>query len=198
MISMIFIMLTLNLNANAKTLRIAVIDTGLDTSSTVRLCNDVIHPFDSSPISHGTAVVDLIKSNAGNTDYCIYPIKVFTPKFNPKLYFKGLKIVRDGHFDILNLSLGGYKYSKAETRLISQILDKGVIIFAASGNENKNLDENCSYFPACADPRVVIVGSTDRPSGHGKVVKLKNSDYTSYATAKETGRLINFISKHEN
>jgi Subtilase family len=183
-------------------LRVAIIDSGINT----RLIQaPLCHPIQSSDDRHGTSVVDLIIKNAGNSDYCIEPYKVLAPKFDSKLYIWTLMYLVKHPPDILNLSLQGYIFSSIETELIKKLLDKGVIILAAAGNYSKSVSQiKCEVYPACDDPRIIVVGTYDNSSGHGDRVSIKtheNKDCignycmsgTSQATAIETGRFIHFL-----
>ncbi|MBE9562549.1 MAG: S8 family peptidase [Proteobacteria bacterium] len=58
--------------------------------------------------------------------------------------------------DIINLSLGGGAFSQGTQILMDQVRDKGIIIVAASGNENTNIP----MFPASLDS-VISVGAID-------------------------------------
>jgi hypothetical protein len=65
-----------------------------------------------------------------------------------------------------------------ERILIEKALNRGIRVIAAAGNEGANLDKKCSFFPACYDSRIVIVGNgtslTNRhpTSNYGKVVSI--------------------------
>lgn len=194
---LIMLILLVTFPTQAKTIRVAVVDSGLSSLNNAPLCADSIITKDYSKISHGTKVVNLITENAKNADYCITSFAVFNPEFSVLTYIKILNEVKNGNFDIINFSMGGHEYYPAEVKLIKSILDQGTTIIAASGNDKNDLDKDCNYYPACDDPRIIIVGSTDKPSGYGSVVKLRNKDWTSYATAVETGRFIKFIKDHD-
>lgn len=72
--------------------------------------------------------------------------------------------------DILNLSLGGYGYSSFAQEAYTKAREAGVIIVAASGNENTSRHS----YPASYDG-VISVGATDRNNNR--------SWYSNYGTA---------------
>lgn len=92
-----------------------------------------------------------------------------------------------------------------ERLMIKMLLDNGVKVVVASGNKAEQIkDSNCNIFPACHDPRIIVVGyKHDRfkRSNYGNFVdvyengfKLKtvqgNMTGSSGATAIHTGKLI--------
>ena len=75
--------------------------------------------------------------------------------------------------DVINLSGGGKGRIPKEQRAVKNLLNAGVVIVAASGNEATNLNKNCNYFPACYDKRIIVVGNTAKSSNYGnKVVDI--------------------------
>jgi len=189
-------------------LRVAVIDSGTDMELVDAPFCEIPLP-DASNIKHGTSIVDLIAKNAGDADYCIYSFRIAEPRFNLKKYLNTLKYLTKIHVDVLNLSIEGTIYSKTEAILIKQLLNQGVTIIAAAGNDGIKLTKhNCKIYPACIDPRIVVVGSYNKFSNTGDRIDIKtNRDHgcvggicltgTSQATAVETGRFIEFLDKHE-
>jgi Subtilase family len=206
MIRLFILLLAIPCIASAR-LRVAVIDSGVDTTLTdAPLCRPV-NPI-AAVNKHGTTVVSLIAKNAGQADYCIESYRILTPKFNPNAYMWTLKHLVDNPPDVLNLSIEGSQYMVAEALLIKKLLDEGVIIIAAAGNHAQIMNkESCNTYPACDDPRIVVVG-TDKPSSNrGDRINIK-AHYdkgcigkycmsgTSQATAIETGRFIHFLQVH--
>jgi len=187
--------------------KIAVIDTGINQHLTdAPICNAARN--DLHPLFHGTNVADLIYRNAGDGGYCIISFRAFDPNFNPAEYTNALITLARIKPDIINLSLAGTVYSSYEASLIKKLLDQGIIIFAAAGNVHHDLDKACDIYPACDDPRIVIVGTYDNNSSYGSRVRIKTRRSThciggkcligtSQATAAETGRFIRFLKEHE-
>ena len=190
-------------------LKVAVLDTGVDTEITnAPLCSKASP--DSSNIKHGTSIVDLIAKNAGKADYCIESYRIYTNKWDKKAYFNVLRYLLKNPPDIINLSIQGTGESPTETKLIKQLLNKGVTILVAAGNYGEVLSKkSCNVYPACADNRIIVVGTYSPSSDKGDRINIlthKDSGCvgayclsgTSQATAIETGRFIHFLSTKEN
>lgn len=194
-----------------KTIRIAVLDTGFDRNlSSAKLCDDAPYSPDKSYSKHGTIVADLIAKNAKDSDYCLYPMRIFKP--NGKLdfieYSYALAQLVMIDVDVVNLSIEGTTYSKAEATVMRIVINDGTIVFAAAGNHKKYLGKySCKVYPACDDPRIVVVGTYDSNSGYGPKVSIKTNrnagcvkqyclSGTSQATAIETGRFVHYLNVH--
>lgn len=182
------------------TVRIAVLDSGYNSSNVnYNLCNEQYN-FTYESIEdqslHGEVVNTIIGDNLKGLDYCIIPIKVFHGHTGNKTdyYLSGLEQALNIRPDILNISAGATDTAKPiEKYLITKMLDKGIIIVAAAGNENTNLDNGCNYMPACIDKRIITVGWLNNNgqrnimSNYGsyvKVWKLGNYTYHNLATNK--------------
>lgn len=194
-------------------LKIAVIDSGTDVNiASGPFCNKP--ESDLSEVKHGTSISDLISKNAGDADFCLYSLRAYSqgiiaPYFDYKKYIRYLKLLTKMHIDILNLSIEGTIYDKTEAHLIKQLLDSGVIIIVAAGNDNKQLEyKDCTVYPACDDPRIVVVSTNIKSSNYGGRIDItthRNSwnhgsislTGTSQATAIETGRFIHFLNEHK-
>ncbi len=154
--------------ASAKTLTVAVIDTGIDTS-VGKLCKYSSKSFtDSSPKDehgHGTHVAGLIVQNAGDNDYCLVSLKYYreqnTGKENLRHMLDAIRYAVDLKVDYINISGGGDVAVPEERALIKKALDAGIVVVAAAGNEHNDLDKLCNFFPACYDPRIVVVGNLE-------------------------------------
>src|SRR5271169_3974173 len=153
LISLIFLLPSI---ANAQ-LRVAILDTGFDRSlSNAPLCYGRAAE-DTHHLKHGTNVADLIYINAGDTGYCLIPIRVVSPELTLADYFEALYLLSKQKIDVLNLSLSGNEYYPTEVRLLKVLLDQGVTIFAAAGNTHHDLTKKCDIYPARDDPRIIIV-----------------------------------------
>jgi major intracellular serine protease len=169
--------------AYSKQLRVAVIDTGIQKAYTkqANLCKSGHKSFakDKSVVDthgHGTNIAGLIKNKAGKSKYCIIVIRFYSNGAGDlsKAFIRSLEYAYILKPDILNLSGGGLFSDKRERLIIKRILDKGIIVNAAAGNESLNLDNNCLYYPACYDKRINVIGAKNVPqSNYGKIV-----DYT--------------------
>jgi subtilisin family serine protease len=160
-------------SALAKTLTIAVIDTGVDRNSNDKLCkmghkSFTVDKTDTDALKdnhgHGTHVASLIRREAGLLDYCIVAIKYYadsqTGSQNLKAEMAAIQYAINIKVDYINLSEGGPEFDEKEEQLIKKALDQGIKIVAAAGNERSNIDEPENYYyPACYDKRITVVGN---------------------------------------
>jgi subtilisin family serine protease len=207
-------------SAQAKTNRVAVIDTGID-SSVGHICETGHKDFSSTSlqdeVGHGTHVAGLIIKNAANSDYCLINIKFYNKKYtgaqNVKSMISSLQYAIDQKVDYINISGGGPQAEKEEQKLIQKALDMGIKIVVAAGNEGSDLSQNCNFFPACYDSRLYVVGNLEEngsisgSSNYGRIVnywqhgtnvisnlpnnKVGRMSGTSQAAAIFTGKLLN-------
>jgi hypothetical protein len=202
-----------------KRVKIAVIDTGLDVTSAIKpfLCKTGhISLIDDAPLKdtysgkHGTNVAGLIAKNLDAKKECLLIIKFY--KESKDDFFKkvrlGINYAVTQKVKFINLSLGGSGSSDLEKLAIFDALRKGIRVSVAAGNDKKDLNENCYYYPACyafGTPLFRVVGSnTGKYSNKGRVVtnledgtgvgtpKLSG---TSQATAINTGKWVREIYK---
>jgi subtilisin family serine protease len=169
------------LNAESKTIRVAVIDTGFNFSfkqykhfklTKPKLCKTGQKDFTNSSITdvngHGSNIVSLIAKGNENTDYCIMVLKYYskeTENISLDIELEALKYAIKSKVDVINLSIAGYAYSKEECETIKLALDKGIRIVAAAGNEGFDLSKTKVY-PAMCDRRVKIVMNYDKTTRH--------------------------------
>lgn len=196
----------------AKTLRVAVIDTGIDvTAYKDVLCKDVDTnrlDFTGTGMSdrhgHGTFVVDLIKKNAGASDYCLLVLKYFEgpQSMHINQYLGALKEAVRLNADIVNYSGGASLPLFEEYKIMAS--HKNVLFIAAAGNNSLNMIRpKMCFFPACYNLKNVISvgalsknGSRSRMSNYGSLVKawergeFTEMSGTSMATAVHTGKVI--------
>ncbi len=169
MIKLLFLFL-FPLMVEARQIRIAVIDTGFHPSKIgqVNLCPKGHKDFTGTGIQdtngHGTHVSGLINKNAQNADYCQLIFKFWSKEkedkndgFGPTIL--AFKEAMKDKVDIINYSAGGEYYSHSEALVIKQVLDSGIVIVAAAGNNRQNLDRHCHFFPACYDKRIIVAGN---------------------------------------
>ena len=191
-----------------KTVKIAVIDTGFDfkKSKSVKLCKSGHKDFTGTGIhdlnGHGTNVAGLIAKGNVNVDYCLVIVKGLGGIFPFASSIAALRYVKHLDVDMINLSYGGLSTSVEERRHIKDILGKGIKVVAAAGNEDIDLNKECSYFPACYDKRIIVVGNygtnTNYGNKHVDVVINGNKKRalgitlsgTSQSTAVYTGMLL--------
>lgn len=170
--------------ALAKPLKIAVIDTGYDSSvlvQNVKLCKDghtdytlAANPFSDS-VLHGTHIASIIAAGLGNNSYCIVVLKFYDQNDSDienlvntiKAFKRAIKL----KVDVINYSGGGIMPSKEEYKVVKQALDAGIKVVVAAGNEASDLRKK-PYFPACYEERLIAVESTNKDG-----VTLQSSNY---------------------
>ena len=151
---------------------VAVVDTGIDPqhpfleknifveSGSVNAANNFGIDFSkdkksqSTPTDshgHGTHVSGIIKS--------IFPdVKILALKYysltasgmdNLNSTVAALKYAVDNNVDVINYSGGGPEAASEELRVLKEAERKGIIVVAAAGNDESNIDEKKkAYFPA--------------------------------------------------
>lgn len=187
--SCILVAVSLPICAFGKTLKIAIVDTGVnfDRTQDVIFCKGESRDFTKTGLNdtrgHGTLVTNLIADQLKELDYCIVMIKWFDNMYaTDEAYINSLKYAISLKPDIINLSLGGIErseYSYEDEKLqINTLVKSNVIVIAAAGNDGKDLDKDCNYYPACINKKIVIVGNLDQDgkryynSNYGKIVKM--------------------------
>lgn len=170
-------------NINAK-IRIAIIDGGVNMNYTkgVKFCKQPFMDYTGTDITdqagHGTNILANITKDLENVDYCVIIIKAFDglkSKNGLENSIKGSKYALTRNVSIVNMSFGGLSDdSTKERHAVKALLDAGIKIFAAAGNEHVELNfKKCNYYPACYDNRIVTVGSsTGKYSNYGSYVKV--------------------------
>jgi type VII secretion-associated serine protease mycosin len=160
--------------ATGKGITVAVIDSGVD-SSHPDLQGQVLKGIDLidreldgnyDPNGHGTHIAGIIagkKNDFGVTGLSynakILPIRVldqFGEGNDADIAF-GILWAEQNGADIINLSLGGTKEDPLLRDAIAEVVKKGVIVVAASGNTGDSKD---IFYPA-ANPMVIATASTD-------------------------------------
>jgi subtilisin family serine protease len=156
---------------NATGLTVAVVDSGIDSAhpdlkAMIIEYKNFIGGSDKDFVGHGTHVAGIIAAAAGNglgiSGVCgakILALKALPrdgDEFDAPAYYRALRYVI-GRADVLNLSLGGEK-DLAEIDVLRDVIDAGVVVVAAMGNEFE--DGNPTEYPA-AIADVCAVGATD-------------------------------------
>lgn len=143
--------------------------------------------------SHGTHVCALATASAGTTQGVvsiglntqIIPVKVVPDNAPSDQFlthaFEGLAYAISLDPDIINLSWGLSVESQILKNLIQECENRGILVFAAAGNENSNI----KIYPA-AFPYVVGVGATDNQD-----IKQNQSNYGPSVDLVAPGDLIN-------
>jgi len=100
---------------------------------------------------HGTHVSGIIKSI--HPDVKILALKYYNPNAsgldNLNSTVEALKYAVDQNVDIINYSGGGPEAAIEELRVLKEAERKGILVVAAAGNEESNIDDKAkAYYPA--------------------------------------------------
>lgn len=159
-----------NLNKyNAKGIRIAIIDSGVDVHDDLATCGWVdfsdkkngYKPVDNS--GHGTEMAGIIAARkngigligiANGAD--IYSVKVLDENNKAKIssVIKGINWCIENDIDVINMSFGMDSYSEILEKTIKEAAENNIIMVAAAGNEGK------TQYPAKYDDVISVGGVT--------------------------------------
>jgi subtilisin family serine protease len=166
---------------------VAVIDTGIDPNHNFLKENIITQknafgvdfskseksyfPYDSH--GHGTHVSGIIKSVY--PDVKIIPLKYYAPtksgQENLDATIKALSYAVEKNVDVINYSGGGPEPSLDELKILKEAERKGILVIAAAGNEQSNIDiKNNSYYPASYNLSNIIT-----VTAHDQNLKILNS-----------------------
>lgn len=176
-----------------KEIVVAVIDTGIDPSHP--FLKDNLYVTKGSPSianygldfsksrknkyqpmddhGHGTHVSGIIKSVY--PDVKILALKYYNPKAsgqdNLNSTIKALRYAVDQNVDIINYSGGGPEPALEELKILKEAERKGILIVAAAGNEESNIDvKSNAYYPASYGLKNIIT-----VTAHDKNLQMLNS-----------------------
>jgi subtilisin family serine protease len=161
---------------DASAVKVGVLDTGVDIThrELENVVQAYVHDGASSQdiVGHGTHVSGIIAAETNNnvgmsgTSRCDLSVwKVFTDTPDPEdgefyvdevMYQRALNAARNAGMRVVNLSIGGGDPSETEKILFRRLIDAGVTVVAAMGNEFK--EDNPIEFPG-AYPGVIAVGA---------------------------------------
>ncbi|WP_428665408.1 S8 family serine peptidase [Runella sp.] len=180
-----------DVNAGSATIVVGIVDNAFQTNHTDLQANMLpgrdLGDNDNNPnphttdFSHGTHVAGIVSAvtdnsigiaAAANNRIKILPVKATPDAGNPLgIYygFEGIMWAADNGAQIISLSWGGIGYSQAEQEVIDYAYSKGIVIVAAAGNDNNNIES----FPA-AYRNVIAVASLDTDD--------KRSSFSTYGT----------------
>lgn len=192
----LFLLFMTGLFADARTYKVAVIDTGftrIDKNLPLTLCKRGHYDFstETSTIGeddarhgmHGSTIATLIAAIMRTTDVCFIVYKVFgnnisaTESVFPRAV---IKAVRSGA-RVINISIVQHRYPFGLYKAIKYAIKRGVVVFVAAGNSGQDLGIYCNEYPACfkdLGPNFRVVGATDldrdraKYSNHGGVVDM--------------------------
>jgi subtilisin family serine protease len=198
---------------------IAVIDSGLQPDPYFQpyLCLTGHKDFTNTGLNdyiwHGTAIAKLITYGMNPKTQCLLIVKYYDPLgSNLENLLKAFEhVLTFNNVKYLNFSGGGTVYDEKEDILIAKLLNKGIKVIVAGGNEGMNFDKDgCQYFPACTNknhPNMYPIGNCDKngiyasSSNYGGPIKHCRDGYrikidgkyisgTSVSTAIVTSELI--------
>jgi subtilisin family serine protease len=200
-----------------KRVKIAVIDTGIRAKTQIEryLCADGHKDFTGTGLvdrdGHGTNIAGIIAKKMDPKKQCIVIIKSFDPlsKNSTETLVNALKWAQNQNVKFVNYSGGGAGKNLEEESTIGSMLNYGVTVIVAAGNDSKNLSADCYYYPACyafKNKNFYVVGNGQgiyrSPSSNwgGPITNIENGENvegegiiltgTSQATAVMTGKLI--------
>jgi subtilisin family serine protease len=186
------ILFILSTVVQADLVRIAVIDTGLDTRD-IRfsniLCKDGHKDFSGYGLKdyygHGTHVAGLIRRQLKGKEkkYCLIILKYFHNKSNHSDYafYKAIEYAAELKVQFVNISSSGFDEENREYFAFLKAKETKWIVSA--GNDSQDLDISCNVYPACYNlPNVISVGNMEKNLAHSET-----SNYGSRVKAWEVG-----------
>ena len=186
-----------NWNKGSRDMVVAVIDTGVqadhpDLKGRLVKGVNIVDPSASpeDDVGHGTHVAGIIAAQVNNNEGVagltwftkIMPVKALDNTGAGSTYSvaEGVIWAADHGANIINMSLGNYAEAQFLHDAIQYAADKGVLVVAASGNDNTDRPG----YPA-AYPEVLAVAATD-PGG----AKAEYSNYGDYIDVAAPGTSI--------
>ncbi|MEI6131299.1 MAG: S8 family serine peptidase [Bacillota bacterium] len=142
-----------DVSVGSASVKIGVLDTGVDRSTVDMNSANILpgHDFNTGGVvtsdssGHGTGVASIIAATANNKSYlagvcwrvAVVPYKIYdeNDETDTATEIKALKMALQDGCKVINLSFGGYDENEAEKRTLQELADKGVLIFAAAGND---------------------------------------------------------------
>lgn len=196
-----------------KRLRVAVIDSGIDTD---HLNVPVVERFvtnkdELDSFGHGTAVTGLIHKNNKNIDY--YDANILDEKGHTDIHtlIKSLDWCIKNKVNLINMSFGLNEDNERLKNKINEVVNENIIIIAAAGNKlgfqsdyparYKNVisisavDSKHNVYKFASKGKVDFVspGVNVHTVKIKKLSKIKNLSGTSFATGYATGYISNFV-----
>jgi subtilisin family serine protease len=159
---------------DASSVTVGILDTGIDAGhpdlAAVRVTYDHTGTRAEDIVGHGTHVAGIVAAEANNAigitgvaRCAMHVWKIFGDEpfegeyyVDPDLFADALRAASMSGLSGINLSIGGTASSNTEQRLIRRLVDRGVVVVAAMGNEFH--DGNPTEYPAAYDD-VLAVGA---------------------------------------
>jgi thermitase len=162
---------------------VAVLDTGVDVKHPALLSQMLVGydaPLDSNDPAcyadrdgHGTHCAGIVAAQKinqngiqGIASHCkIFPVRVIEQTEGYVSWSAaGIRKAVDSGAKVITMSYGSVDFSNAEKEAVEYAYSKGVMLFAASGNDGK---KNYVSYPACYD-NVISVGATNESDRKAK------------------------------
>lgn len=165
--------------------KIAIIDSGIDFNESINVVermnflDDDISPLFEDNTGHGTAIAGIIASNGCdnalkgiNPNVEIYSARVLDDNNKAPIsrIVEAIYWAMDNDVKIINMSFGTRTYSEVLHNAIKAAEEKGILMFAASGNEGNSKESKVEY-PA-AFKEVVAVGAASK---NGKISEITST-----------------------
>ena len=180
-------------------IKVALLDTGINVSRRLSpyMCSTGHKDFTGTNLNdshgHGTQLAKIISRRINPKTTCIVNIKIlksgnYEESLAPQALTYALSNLNNLKF--VNLSFSGPNPIKQEYKAIKIALKENIKVVVAAGNDKKNLNKECSVWPACfkfANPGFYVAGS--RRSNYGSFVRVLPGPWSSQAAARLTGRL---------
>lgn len=185
------VLLELNYANAENRVRVAVIDTGIDSElATPYLCKDGNKDFTGKGMKdvsgHGTNVAGIISKKINRKIFCLQIIKWYhsgeqvSDEVVSLRLLNSLKQALKFKPRYVNLSMAGYFKSSEEQELLTKLVKNGAKVFVAAGNEGKNLNIECDIYPACYDihsSNYYVIGNySSSSSNYANWLKWENGD----------------------
>ncbi len=193
-----------DVTVGSKSVKIAVLDTGIDRSTKDLNTTNILDGYDFNTHSavtndlngHGTGVASVLaaaaNNNSGMAGVCwrvsIVPYKIYEPDGTTDTgrEIEALKMALLDGCKIVSLSFGGPTKNDAEEATINSLVEKGVLVFAAAGNDGKYMYN----FPASYSS-VFSVSAIDKYGA-----KWSGSNYNPSVDITAPGKEVTIIIKN--
>lgn len=199
-------------------IKVAVIDTGIGYFQSMEdfSCkNSHKSHIDQSIYDdhrHGTNIVSIIGESINPKTHCVESHRVWSQRIDGAISIVATilaleSILKDSNTKYVNISMNGLGSNVNERLLLQKLLNKGVIITVAAGNEGSNLNIACNAFPACYGEyfnhkNFHVVKSSLPSSNFGRVITDSYSGYkvgtpalsgTSQASAQAMSNILKSV-----
>lgn len=178
LILLVVVLFTVSVLSKETRDRVIIMDTGINMGKDPLpyLCQDGHVDFSGSGSiqdnnGHGTNIAGLVARGLDTKKQCITVIKYYDTDTNP---YNGqandISLINSWNYLLqleakwVNMSFVGEIYVTQEYTVIKTLLDRGVKVAVAAGNEKLDFNIKCERFPACYkfnSPNFYVVGAYD-------------------------------------